>query len=259
MSVTSVVVLTGIALVPMGGAQADTAPPAGSKLPATVSADPLPTVQIDGVVWSQVIVGGKVYAGGKFTTARPAGSASGTNTVPRNNLLAYDLATGKLDSSFVPNLNGQVLSVTASPDGSRIYVGGDFTRANGQTRNRVAAFSTSTGKLISTFKPSVNGRVRALAANEATVFVGGAFTTVGGPRAQPAGGPARRHRAAAKLEGGRRRERVVHGARAEGRQGGGRRAVHHGQRHRRLRAGGSELLHRRAAAVRRRPGRAQRG
>ena len=56
-------------------ADADTAPAAG--LPATVSADALPTWQINGVVWSQVLVGNTVYATGSFTKARPPGVAAG--------------------------------------------------------------------------------------------------------------------------------------------------------------------------------------
>ncbi|MCW2534292.1 MAG: Conserved secreted protein of unknown function, putative domain, partial [Blastococcus sp.] len=49
-------------LVP-GTAQADSAPPTTSPAtPSTVTADGLPTVQINGVVWSQVVVGDTVYA-----------------------------------------------------------------------------------------------------------------------------------------------------------------------------------------------------
>ena len=64
-------------------AYADTAPPnpADPKTPVSVSADPLPTVQINGVAWTQRVVGNTVYVGGKFTTARPAGAAAGVNTV----------------------------------------------------------------------------------------------------------------------------------------------------------------------------------
>src|SRR3954447_20545312 len=98
--------LTGGALASLPlSASADTAPP-DAATPPTVSADALPTVQADGGVWAQAVVGNTVYAGGKFTTARPAGSAAGTNTVNRNNLLAYDIRTGDLVASFAPNLNG---------------------------------------------------------------------------------------------------------------------------------------------------------
>jgi hypothetical protein len=166
-------------LIPTVDAGADTQPPSAAT-PVTVSADPLPTVQVNGVVWSQVVVGNTVYAAGSFTTARPAGAAPGTQITKRNNLLAYDITTGKLNTTFVPDLNGQALVVAASPDKSRIYVGGAFTKANGQTRNRVAAYSTATGKLIPTFAPVVGAMVRTITLTDATVYVGGDFTTVSG-------------------------------------------------------------------------------
>ena len=170
-----------IALVVPGAAQADSAPPVATPaIPTTVSADRLPTVQINGVAWSQVAVGNTVYVAGSFTRARPAGSAAGQNETVRNNLLAYDVTTGNLITSFAPSLNAQALVVVASPDGSRIYVGGDFSTANGQARNRVAAYSTATGGLIDTFRPSVNGQVRALAATNDTVYIGGSLSAVGG-------------------------------------------------------------------------------
>ena len=53
-------------------AAADTSPP--PAVPATVSADALPTVQIDGVAWAQVTVGNTVYVTGSFAFARPAGT-----------------------------------------------------------------------------------------------------------------------------------------------------------------------------------------
>ena len=58
-----------------GTAAADTTPPVGT--PATVSTDALPTWQINGVVWSQVVVGNTVYVTGSFTKARPPGVAPG--------------------------------------------------------------------------------------------------------------------------------------------------------------------------------------
>src|SRR3954468_6001670 len=127
-------------LLAVGGVGVSTAPARADSAPATVSAvspttaagDGLPTVQVNGVVWSQVVVGNTGSAAGSFTRARPAGSAAGQNETVRNNLLAYDIVTGNLITSFAPDLNGQAMVVAASPDGSRIYVGGDFTRANGQ-------------------------------------------------------------------------------------------------------------------------------
>ena len=123
-SVTSMLAVVAMAAALVGAATSASAAPAPViPLPASgVTADALPTVQVDGVVWSQAIVGNNVYAGGEFATPGPPGRA-GTNLTTRNNLLAYDITTGDLVTSFAPDLNGQVLSVAASPDGSRVYVG----------------------------------------------------------------------------------------------------------------------------------------
>ena len=169
----------GVLAEPAAG---DTAPtnPSDPKTPVTVSADVLPTAQINGVVWQQAIVGNTVYAGGKFTQARPAGAAAGTNQTPRSNLLAYDLATGVLSTTFKPTVNAQVMTVLASPDGKRVYIGGDFTTINGATVYRIAAFDTATGALVSTFKPRFNAQVRgmAISADGTVLYVGGNFTQV---------------------------------------------------------------------------------
>lgn len=154
--------------------------PAEPRPDAVVTADALPTVQIDGIAWSQAIVDDTVYAGGRYAKARPAGSPLGTNETNRSNLLSYDISTGELKGNFAPAINGQILTVATSPDGSRIYVGGDFTDVDGQARGRIAAFNTSNGALISTFAPPVNYQVRAIVATDETVYVGGAFQGVGG-------------------------------------------------------------------------------
>ena len=150
-----------------------------------VTADALPTAQMDGVAWTQAIVGSTVWVGGSFANARPAGAAAGTQQVTRNNLLEYNMTTGNLISPSVPpNLNAQVKAVTASPDGTRVYVGGQFTTADGVAHNRIAAFNASTGALISSFSPSLDSSVYAIAATNSTVYVGGTFSRANGqPRA----------------------------------------------------------------------------
>ena len=159
-------------------ASADTAPP-NSSTPKTVAADALPTPQINGVVWTQLIVGTTVYVGGEFTKARPAGSAPGTNEVTRNNMLAYNLTTGAM-TSFNPNMNAAVRGLVASADGTRVYAGGSFTKVGGVNRYRLAAFTTSTGGLVSTWAPVVNSAVKAVGISGSTVFAGGTFTVANG-------------------------------------------------------------------------------
>lgn len=162
---------------------------AADTLPQTVSADPLPSAQIDGIIWAQITVGNTVYATGHFSEARPAGVAlHGTGSVARSNLLAYNIVTGQLDTTFVHSLTipaaeqsgvrngGQ--SIAASPDGKRLYVGGRFTQADGQAVNNFAVFDLTTNKLVPGFT-GPNYRVLAIAATSSTVYVGGEFTTVG--------------------------------------------------------------------------------
>ncbi|MFC6147940.1 MULTISPECIES: PKD domain-containing protein [Mumia] len=162
-------------------AAADSAPadPTDPRTPTTVTADALPTVQVDGVVWSQAVVGGAVYAGGSFSSARPAGAAAGTGETPRGNLLRYNLSTGVLDSTFSPSFNAQVRTVAVSPDKSRVYVGGDFTAVDGTTRNRIAAFDATTGALVAGFAPPVNYHVYSIVATDDVVYAAGNFLGVG--------------------------------------------------------------------------------
>ncbi|MFC4911006.1 LamG-like jellyroll fold domain-containing protein [Actinomadura gamaensis] len=148
--------------------------------PPTVSADPLPTVQVNGVVWSMATVGDTVYATGDFSKARPAGAPAGQQEVARSNLLAFSLSTGQLVTSFDHTLNGQGLRVVASPDGKRVYVGGEFTTVDGKPHTRLAAFDTATGQLVDAFKPDVSAKVRGIAATATTVYFGGNFFNVNG-------------------------------------------------------------------------------
>ncbi|GAB3672559.1 hypothetical protein GCM10027589_42090 [Actinocorallia lasiicapitis] len=175
----AVLILAGMQGITTAPAGADSQPPAG--VPATVTTDPLPTWQVNGVVWDQVLVGNTVYATGSFATARPPGVAvGGAGQVNRGNILAYDITTGVVSSTFVHTLNGQGLRMAKSPDGSRVYVAGDFTTVDGQARGHVAAFNTATGALDPNFKPNVSARIRGLAVSDTTVYMGGNFFAVNG-------------------------------------------------------------------------------
>ena len=161
-------------------AMSDTRPPTGT--PATVSADALPTWQINGVVWSQVLVNNTVYVTGRFTKARPPGvAAGGAGEVDALNIFAYNITTGNRVTGFSHSLNAQGRTITATPDGSRVFVGGDFTTVDGFARGHVAAFDTATNALITTsVNPSVSSTVRALTASNSTLFIGGAYGSVNG-------------------------------------------------------------------------------
>lgn len=171
LAVTSVLALPVVA-------RADTQPAPG--VPQTVGTDPLPTAQIDGVVWAQAVVGNQVFVGGDFSKARPAGvSAGGAGEVDRTYLMSYDIRTGVM-TNWAPVLNGQVRAIRVSPDGNTVYVSGQFTTVNGQARYRMAAFNAQTGALLANFRPTANATVTEMAVTGSTVYAVGTFTTMSG-------------------------------------------------------------------------------
>ena len=155
--------------------------PTGQSLQEPVyTAAPLPTVQIDGVAWGQLVVGDVVYVVGSFNSARPAGAPAGQQEVPRSNILAYDLTTGELIEDFAPTLNGAGRSLALSEDGKTLYVAGEFDRVNDEWHSRLAAFDISQGHgtLISSFQPVFSTTVKDIAVAGDTLYVGGYFTKV---------------------------------------------------------------------------------
>ncbi len=111
--------------------------------------------------------------------------------------------------------NGIVYDQALSEDGRTLYIGGKFTQVRppagtaGQALavNRVAAIDVATGAPVSAFRPAVTTNdgtapvVRALAAKNGRVYIGGSFTTVGGQ--------ARRNLAAVEPGHGRRGRRLL--------------------------------------------------
>ncbi|WP_109505942.1 PKD domain-containing protein [Nocardioides speluncae] len=172
---------TGIAVVGTVSttATADTQPDPGT--PGTVTADALPTWQINGVVWDQVVVGNTAYVTGEFTKARPPGvPVGGAGEVNALNIFAFDVTTGNRIASFDHSLNAQGLAIAATPDGSRVIVGGDFTTVDGVAHNHLAAFDTATNALVASFDASVNSQVSGVDATNDTVYAGGNFFSANG-------------------------------------------------------------------------------
>ena len=185
-------------------AQAEIGP--GAASPETVTGLPLATWQTNGTVMDIEIVNNVAYVGGNFTKVRPPGAAIGASTeVVRNRLAAFDATTGAL-LSWAPSATapyytvptGQtpdknctkidttriecatVWSIAPSPDKKSIIVGGAFAAINGQVRAGLAAFTTATGALDPTFKPSVQGRVETVATSGTVVYAGGGIIKAGG-------------------------------------------------------------------------------
>jgi hypothetical protein len=123
-----------------------------------------------------------VYVGGTFTEI-------GSTVVVRNRLAAIKTNTEATETAEATTWNpnataGEVKALAVS--GEVVYAGGTFTviGTNGLTRNRLAAINTNAtaeaAAEATTWNPNASSEVNTLAvAGTSTVYVGGAFTTIG--------------------------------------------------------------------------------
>ncbi len=126
---------------------------------------PLPA----GEVLTAVAAGGRLLVGGRFYT-----SGSSVRSV-----LTVDPGTGAIDEAWPQPVasNGEVRTLAVS--GPLVYVGGQFTRFQGQVRDNLAAIDLATG-VATAWAPSADGPVDALTTTSDRVLVGGNFLTVNG-------------------------------------------------------------------------------
>lgn len=145
---------------------------ASTATSAVVSDSPERTASVNGTVYSVKYVGGTVYIGGRFSSARDS-----SGTVTRNNAAAIDAGTGQL-LRWNPNTNGAVRAIAAVPGG--VAIGGEFGTVRGERHARLAVVTRTTGAPTS-FSGSVNRTVRSLASDSrGRLFVGGQFTSANG-------------------------------------------------------------------------------
>lgn len=144
-----------------------------------VAADPADTTPhaLDGQVRALAVVGTRVIVGGSFTQIQDAGSST---IVSRPYLFAFDAASGLIDPSFAPVLDGKVEALAAAPDGRSVFVGGYFDTVNGVPRNDLTKLDATTGLEDPTFRSTTTAGVRDLAVRGSRLFVAGAFSKIRG-------------------------------------------------------------------------------
>ncbi|MEU8377671.1 hypothetical protein [Streptosporangium sp. NPDC048865] len=165
--------VAALILVPTGIAAAGTTEHRG-----VVSADPVDTTPhvLDGIVNAIALVDGTVVVGGSFGQVREARSA---RVLPRANLFAYDLATGRILPGFAPRLDRPVQALAAGVRGT-VYAGGRFTRTGGAQTRGLALLRLSDGSPLPRFGAQVRGgTVTSLARLGRHLYAGGDFTHVG--------------------------------------------------------------------------------
>lgn len=88
--------------------------------------DPTFTTTVDKQIDAIAIVGSSVFLGGPFTTVTDSGGST-----MRSYTAKVGLTTGVLDPTWAPVMTARVRSLLPTPDGSKVYVGGDFASTNG--------------------------------------------------------------------------------------------------------------------------------
>ncbi|MDZ5446313.1 malectin domain-containing carbohydrate-binding protein [Micromonospora sp. 4G57] len=151
------------------------APPNHDTVVADVPSSQTPNI-VDGNVVAIYDAGTKVIAAGSFTQAQNRGSSP--TTVTQKYVLAFDKATGDIDTAFKPVLDRPVNAVIAGPTADTVYLAGEFTTANGVNRRKLALVNVSDGSLVTTFKgPAFNGTINDITKVGDRLLVGGIFFT----------------------------------------------------------------------------------
>ncbi len=123
-------------------------------------------------------VGNRVFIAGTFSSARN-NTTTNTTTVNQANLLAFNIDTGLIDTTFRPTFaGGGVTEVEASPDGTKLFVAGRFNTINGVAKKKFASLNLTTGAPIAGFTANGNGAGTAIEATNTTVYLGGQFTLI---------------------------------------------------------------------------------
>jgi hypothetical protein len=125
--------------------------------------------------------GSTMYAVGTFTSIK-----SKTTTYTRTNAFSFSATAPYQMTSWDPEVNGIVNSVAFNgTDCSTAYLAGKFTSIGGTAVKNIAAVSTSTGAVVSTFKHSANGEADSIVGWNGHLLTGGAFTSINGSAANP--------------------------------------------------------------------------
>ena len=137
----------------------------------------------DQEVWAIEQISGTIFAGGRFSEVINRRNAEVVHDQPF--IAAFDVDTGTFIDFWRPDLDGAVFSIEASPDGSRLFVGGEFTNVDGIPHTSgLVALDPQTGHVDPTWRASLEKRfvvgpptVRNMVVANGWFYVVGNFTT----------------------------------------------------------------------------------
>jgi hypothetical protein len=124
--------------------------------------------------------GNTMYAVGTFTAISQAGT-----TYPRANVFSFSASRPYTMTAWNPDVNGIVNGIAFSPDCSTAYLGGKFSTVGGVAAKNLAAVSTSSGALITSFGHTASGQVETLQYYNGHILAGGYYTSINNSSADP--------------------------------------------------------------------------
>ena len=137
---------------------------------------PSTTTNVRSEVWAIEQIGNTIYVAGRFTHV-----VGGPNQYDQPYLAAFHGDTGKWIEWWRPSINAPIYALEASPDGSRLFVGGEFTSVNGQPASGVVALDPATGDIDPAWPVSVGGssaNVRTFDIEGQWLYLGGGFSSI---------------------------------------------------------------------------------
>jgi hypothetical protein len=125
--------------------------------------------------------GGTMYAVGTFT------KISGSNgSFTRDNIFSFSAAAPFKVTSWNPNVKGTVNTIGFSGGNcGTAYIGGQFTAVGHTAVKNIAAVSTTTGAVVSTFSHNAGDQVETILGVKGHLLVGGFFKGINGSSADP--------------------------------------------------------------------------
>ncbi len=139
-------------------------------------------------------IGNTLYMGGKFLQVQ---HGIGGPTFTQSYLAAFDVNTGEWIPTFNPVIDAPVWKIMASPDGTKLFVGGEFTSVNGQPNTTaLAALDPTTGAVVPSTtwsayasRPTGSYDIRAMSIQGPWLYLGGNFTKITGGTGSDVVGP----------------------------------------------------------------------
>jgi hypothetical protein len=190
------VMVAGILALSLAGyapaaAKAAVSSPIGVQSPGAVS--PEPALGTPELIYNtgkhdlnrinqMVQCGGTMYAVGTFNEISQDGTV-----YSRNNIFSFKAAMPYTITSWAPQVNGTVNSITFNGGHcSDAYIGGHFTSVNGTPVKNIAEIGTTVANVVPTFGVSTaGGQVETLLGVDGHILVGGYFQWINGSDKDP--------------------------------------------------------------------------